>query len=163
MDENNNLIDRFYDNSLLLDVTLEIDEFFEDIACLYVYPNWFKGQLVAGPEVKKYWISVILRYEKGDIPDPEGAKVLSKLGCKVLYKKAKIKKAVKVESGTDLGPRNKPKLEDSYCWLVKVTIPKHFTTQEKIKSLEDASDLIDIESVEQTLEDGNDDSSKELS
>ena len=142
------LVNAFYDNSPLLDISLQIDQFFEDVAFLYVYDNWFDGEIVAGPSVSKYWVSVILLFPYKKMPDPEGGKVLIKLGCKVFYKKFKKKVPVDVKSPGDLDARHRPKMQEEPVWLVKVIVPRKFLKDKTRNDLELLDDELEIEDVE---------------
>lgn len=144
-------ITEFYANSPTLDLSLQIDGFFEDIANLYVYPNWFKAEIVAGPYVKKYWVSVTLKFDETCMPDPDGGAVLVNLGCKVFYKKYHQKVSVDVRSAQDLGTRHRPKTELKKCWLVKVVIPRKFFTSEQFGDLELVDDTVDTDMIEASL------------
>src|SRR5579863_9476117 len=99
------LVNQYYDNSILLDTALAVDGFFEDIAMIYPYSGWFDGEVVAGPSVKRYWVTIVLKYDFKNMPDPAAAKILTKLGCKVFYKKFKQKVEVDVVGPQDLDTR----------------------------------------------------------
>ena len=149
------LVSAYYDNSQLLDTMLEIDGFLADIADIYSYPNWFEGEIIAGPSVKRYWVTIVLKYDYHKMPDPDGGLVLTRLGCKVLYKKFKQKVEVEVKNQSDLGARNRPKTKEEPCWLVKIIIPKKFLDDKKLKDIEVMNDAgIDAESVEDSINQG---------
>lgn len=150
------IVSDYYSNTTLLDCALLVDAFFSDIAQLYAYPNWFKGEVVAGPFVKKYWVSIILKYPYGEMPDPEGGMVLINLGCKVFYKKAKQKVPVDVKGPQDLGKRHRPKEKIEPCWLIKIVIPKKFIDHENLTDLELIDKDVDVDDVEDTMNSGND-------
>ena len=54
--------------------------------------------MISGPFIKRYFVSVILRFSYEDMPDPEGAKVLKEFGIGVKYKKVKEKEIDEDES-----------------------------------------------------------------
>ena len=54
-----------------------------DTANIYAYKNWMEGEIVEGPHIDRYWVTVTLMYYKNQMPDPEGAMRLTKNGCKV--------------------------------------------------------------------------------
>lgn len=144
-------ITEFYANSPILDLSIQIDGFFEDVAGLYVYPNWFKGEIVAGPYVKRYWVSVVLKFDEQTMPDPDGGAVLVNLGCKVFYKKYKERVSVKVKDPNDLDRRGRPKMETKKCWLVKVVIPRKYFEMKNFGNLELVDDDIDTEALENSI------------
>ena len=55
-----------------------------DEADLYAYKNWEIGELVDGPEVKRYTVACTIMYPYKMMPDPRGAKRLVSIGCVVL-------------------------------------------------------------------------------
>jgi hypothetical protein len=148
------LVSSYYDNTAMLDCAIAIDGFFDDIALLYAYKNWYDGEVVAGPSVKKYWVTIILKYDYKDMPEPNGAKVLCNLGCKVFYKKFKQKVGVPVVGPQDLDQRHRPKTTIEPCWLVKIVIPKKFIDNEELQGMDELDNDIDIDQVEETLNDG---------
>ena len=153
------IVTEYYDNSIMLDTAIAIDGFFEDIACLYPYENWFDGEIVAGPSVKKYWVTIILKYDYDNMPEPAGAKVLCKLGCKVFYKKFQHKVGVPVVGPQDLdSQRHRQKTTLEPCWLVKIVIPKKFIENEELKDMDQLDNEVDVEQVEDTLNDGGENS-----
>ena len=76
------------DSSLatLLDFERVLDEL--DI---YVFKNWKDGELVAGPDVRRYTVACMFMYPEKLMPDPRGAKRLLSVGCNIQFKKTRIK------------------------------------------------------------------------
>ncbi len=66
----------------LLDFERVLDE-----ADLYAYKNWGLGELVDGPDSKRYSVSCIFMYPEKLMPDPRGGKRLINLGCTIQFKK----------------------------------------------------------------------------
>ena len=83
----------------LLDFERVLDE-----ADLYAYKNWDIGELVSGPNVRRYDVSCIFMYPYKLMPDPRGAKRLLTLGCDLKFKKTKVKVPIKIESPFDYKP-----------------------------------------------------------
>jgi hypothetical protein len=124
-------------------------EDFIDSLDIYVFKNWFEGEIVQGPDIRRYWVSMTLKYAYEEMPDPAGAERLLRHGVKVVYKKAFEEEPVEVETAEDLQPNNKPKMEKNQIWLVTVQIPRRF-----IEELDDSDlemhvddDSIDVENV----------------
>ena len=155
----NELITSYYDNSTMLTLALSIDKFLADVACIYPYRGWFNGEVVAGPTVKRYWVSMILKYDYKDMPDPEGGMVLVRLGCKVFYKKFKQKVEVEIKDRSDFDKRDRPKTKIEPCWLIKIVIPKKFLENEKLQDLEILDQDIEVENVEDAMNAGMNDTS----
>lgn len=147
----NSLINDYFDNSVLLDTALGIENFLSEVAGIYPYKNWYDGEIIAGPSVKRYWVTLILKYDYDKMPDPKGGMVLLKMGCKVYYKKFKKKVPVKVKTPNDLTQRGKAKLIEEPIWLVKLVIPRKFIDKKNIDELESIDDQIDIDQVESVL------------
>ena len=40
-------------------------------------PNWFKGEIVEGPEIEKYWVTVTLMYPHKLMPTPGAERILA--------------------------------------------------------------------------------------
>ena len=141
----NNLVTAFYDNSVLLNVALNIEKFLSEDAILYPYKGWEEGELISGPFIKRYFVSVILRFSYEDMPDPEGAKVLKEFGIGVKYKKVKEKEIDEDESSK----QNKEVTKSVYIWYVQLDIPHALVTdQRQAEQLKDIEDMIDIEAIE---------------
>jgi hypothetical protein len=155
------IINQYYDNSILLDTAMAVDGFFEDIAMIYPYANWYDGEVVAGPSVKRYWVTIVLKYDFKKMPDPAAAQILTKLGCKVFYKKFKQKVEVDVVGPQDLDKRKRPKMRVEPCWLVKVVIPKKFIENEELKGMDQLDDEVDVDQVEDSLNAGSKNTAKE--
>ena len=114
----------------LTDIMIQVEDFFDSLD-LYVFKNWFDAEIVDGPVVKRYWVSIILQTKYTDMPDPSGAERLMSRGCKVDYKKAKQETARDPQSSDDLQPgTNKPVMDQETVWLIEIQIPRRFIGQE---------------------------------
>ena len=89
----------------LLDFERVLDE-----ADLYAYKNWELGELVRGPDNKKYSTACVFMYPEKLMPDPRGGKRLIRLGCTIKFKKTKIE--VPVKSNTAPGQGGNPESAD---------------------------------------------------
>jgi hypothetical protein len=137
----------------LMDFERVIDEL--DV---YVFKNWKKGELVAGPEYEKYFITCTFMWPYKLMPDPRGGEKLLDYGCTVTYKKDKLKYAVKAESPDDFESGTKmPKMTTSPIWLVEITMPKKLMKDIHQGSVELENEKLDIEDIEQAYETGMDD------
>lgn len=120
-----------------------------DEADLYAFRNWELGELVAGPEVKKYTVTCTFMYPYKLMPDPSGAKRLIRIGCKLKFKKTKIKVPVKVENRDDMiGGTNYPKSKMKTVWLVLIQIPRELITDVREGSIELADQTIDLSALD---------------
>lgn len=120
-----------------------------DEADIYAFRNWAIGELVDGPIIKRYDIICTFMWPKKMMPDPRGAKRLLPLGCKIGYKKTKIKVPIQVKAPDDFQPgSNYPKLIDREVWIVNISIPKHLINDIKEGSVDIADRTIDLEDLE---------------
>lgn len=116
-----------------LDVLMQVDEYLDTLN-VYAYPNWFKGEIVEGPEIEKYWVTVTLMYPHKLMPDPTGAERILASGGKVYYAKDKLKTAAKLvtpEDSADVPDPRRPglpaaKMVERPVWLVTLEIPRTF-------------------------------------
>ena len=110
----------------LMDVMLDIEDYLDNNN-LYVFDNWFKGQLVNGPVVKKYWIEVTFKYDWKQMPDPEGGLRLTQHGTKISFEKSHQLVPVPINSPDDYEPgTKKPRMRKEKVWLVHMKIPRRF-------------------------------------
>lgn len=92
---------------------------------LYVFKNWEDGELLAGPQVSRYFVTCKFMWPEKDMPDPVGAERLLEYGCKVTFQKNKILVPRKVRKPSDFRPGTKKgKIDPHPIWVVEITIPK---------------------------------------
>lgn len=113
---------------------------------LYAFKNWILGELISGPEVKRYTVACTFMWPAHLMPDPKGAKRLLPFDCKVKFKKTKMKVPRKVEDEDDFQPGiNKPKLDEMSIWLVEIIMPKDLIADIRSGSIELEGQKIDLE------------------
>ncbi len=148
-------------NIYLTETTLEYLMDFErvlDNVDMYAYPNWSKGELVAGPEFEKYFVTCTFMWPRKNMPDPNGASRLLMYGCKVFYQKDDLVYPVKIESPDDYrddGSR-KARLAKMPIWLVKIVMPKKLMYDIQQGSVEIEGETIDLEDIESAYEENLD-------
>ena len=158
-----NFLKRLSDSSSLTDVLIQMEDFLDSLD-LYVFKNWFDGEIVDGPNVSRYWVSMTLKYDYKDMPDPAGGLRLLKHGAKVKFRRGK-EEDTETKSSLDqsemqriLAVQNQPaqpfrpdqtfndpeypeQLPLKKIWLIDIEIPRQF-----IEDLEDDDlDLYDKE------------------
>ena len=116
-----------------LDVLMQVDEYLDTLN-VYAYPNWFKGEIVEGPEIEKYWVTVTLMYPYKLMPDPDAALRLKKHGARVFYGKDVFKEPKKIMTPDDLEPtgedgKRRPKRISKPIWLVTIEMPRQFVSE----------------------------------
>lgn len=146
----NKLINQFYDNTTMLEVAMNIEQFLSDDAMIYPYKNWYKGELISGPFIQRYSVVVILKYDYEDMPDPEGGKVLTKFGVKVYYKKSN-EKMIDVEASEE---KREKVYKNKKNWLIKLVIPRDLVANEdQEKMLANMEEMLDVDSLQDALDD----------
>jgi len=133
----------------LLDFERVLDE-----ADLYAFRNWISGELVQGPDVKRYTVSCIFMWPYKLMPDPRGAKRLVAIGCTIQFAKSKIKVPVEIENYEDYVPGTRyPKMKERPVWFVKITIPTELMNEIKDGSIDLADQDIDLQEIEDAYTD----------
>lgn len=150
MPNNPQLFKRLSDSESLTDVLIQMEDFMDSLD-LYVFKNWFEGEVVQGPDIRRYWVSMTLKYDYKEMPDPAGAERLLRHGAKVAYRKAKEEVPVEVKSPEDLEPSKKPKMELKEIWLVDIQIPRRF-----IEELDDSDLEMHVDDEQVDVEDVSD-------
>ena len=127
-------LDNLVDSSSDLNVLIEFEEVLDNLH-IYSYKNWEYGEVIAGPDVSRYWITVTLMYPYTMMPDPDAALRLIKHGAKVYFKKDTLEEPVKITKPEDLGDPDpetgkiKPKRKKTKVWLVTIEIPRDFVDE----------------------------------
>lgn len=126
--------------STLLDFERCLDE-----ANLYAFKNWELGELVDGPNVKKYTVTCMFMWPNKRMPDPSGAKRLLSLGCVIKFKKTKLKVPVKIEDYDDFVPGTRyPKMAKKSIWLVSIQMPTELMNDIREGSIDLAGQSVDL-------------------
>lgn len=137
-------IKKLHDSQTLLDILLSLEDWFDSLD-LYSFKNWFDGQVVEGPTVKRYWVSITLMYDYKKMPDPAGGTRIIKNGGKVIYQRARKEKTdqADVEKTMRNASTDERDLPTKPVWLVTITIPRRFiddVLDQDIAGFEDALD-----------------------
>jgi len=124
-----------------------------DESDVYAYRNWKHGELVDGPNVKKYVVQCTFMWPAKLMPDPRAGKRLMSLGARIHFKKTKIKVPIKVESADDYEQGTHfPKLIDQSIWLVRITLPKSLMNDIREGSVDIADQTFDLEDIDEAYE-----------
>jgi hypothetical protein len=128
----------------LLDFERVLDE-----SDLYAYRNWDLGELVQGPDVRRYSVSCIFMWPYDLMPNPKGARRLTNIGCKIKFAKSKIKVPMEIKNYEDYVPGTRyPKMEERKVWFVYIEIPKELLDDIKEGSIDLAGQTIDLEDID---------------
>jgi hypothetical protein len=135
--------------SVILDFERVLDE-----ADLYAFKNWELGELVQGPVTKRYSVGCMFMWPFKLMPDPRGAKRLLHLGCKILWKKTKIRVPVEVVDYEDFQPGTRyPKMKERAIWLIYIEMPKELMDDIREGSIDLADQTIDLNDLDEAYDD----------
>ena len=152
-------IESIYEGNTALDMLLEFEGILDDLH-LYAYKNWKKGEVIAGPDISRYWVEVILMYPEKLMPDPQGAMRLTQHGCYVYFQKEELIVAKEIKDPDDLETNSqgerKPKKIKKPIWLVKIVMPRHFVDEFTGNQIEVNGVEIDMADVDSAYDEGLD-------
>jgi hypothetical protein len=135
--------------SVILDFERVLDE-----ADLYAFKNWELGELVQGPVTKRYSVGCMFMWPFKLMPDPRGAKRLLHLGCKILWKKTKIRVPVEVKDYEDFQPGTRyPKMAYRSIWLIYIEMPRELMDDIREGSIDLADQTIDLNDLDEAYND----------
>lgn len=133
----------------LLDFERVLDE-----SDLYAFRHWDLGELVDGPEIKRYNVSCTFMYPLKKMPDPRGAKRLLAVGCNIKFKKTKVKVPVEIKDPGDYKPGTHfPKMTEREIWLVRIEMPKTIMNDIREGSIDLAGQTIDLSDLDDAYAD----------
>jgi hypothetical protein len=139
-----------------LEALMDMERVLDDLN-LYAFKNWKKGELVAGPQFEKYFISATFMWPHRKMPDPRGGQRLLDYRCQVTYHQDKLEFPIKVRNYDDFRPGTKvPRLGSVDVWLVTITMPKSLMKDIKRGAVELENETIDMEDIEDAYEQGLD-------
>jgi hypothetical protein len=143
-------LDSAFSSDNVLDILMEFERTLDNLD-IYVFKNWIKGEIVEGPQIDRYWITVSLMYPYKMMPDPAGAERLVDHGCKVWYGKEVLKYVAKIQGEDDYevdeNGQLKAKVLKSPVWVVKITMPRHFVDEMQTDKVDTDSGKVDMEDV----------------
>lgn len=95
---------------------------------IFSYKNWLLGELIHGPKINRYWFKTVWMFKQSEMPDPDGALRLAKIGCKVLFKKDTLAQPRKLVTPQDWEDRSSKKvqLDEIPIWLVSIAMPMKY-------------------------------------
>ena len=117
-------VENVYDNDTAFTILKDFERVLDQLD-LYVYDNWENGELVAGPEITRHFITCSFMWPREEMPDPMGGKRLLDYDCKVSFARDKIIKPRKIRKPDDIRPMTKKgKLDTHPIWIVEIMMPK---------------------------------------
>ena len=148
---------KIYMTDSALNTLLDFERIIDELD-IYTFDHWKAGELVAGPDYEKYFVTCTFMWPYKHKPDTRGAKRLADYGCVVKYRKDVLEYPIKLKSPSDFEAGTKmPKMGRLPIWLVTVTVPKKLMQEITQGSLELEGETIDAEDIDQSYEEGMDD------
>jgi len=119
-----NNINQIYNSNTQFSVLKDFERVLDELD-IYVYDNWEDGELVAGPEIERHWVTCSFMWDYKSMPDPDGGKRLTDYDCKVSFEKTHFISPRKIKTPDDLRPMSKKgKLDRHPVWVVTIKMPK---------------------------------------
>jgi hypothetical protein len=119
-----NNINQIYNSNTQFSVLKDFERVLDELD-IYVYDNWEDGELIAGPEIERHWVTCSFMWNYKSMPDPEGGKRLTDYDCKVSFEKTHFISPRKIKTPDDLRPMSKKgKLDRHPVWVVTIKMPK---------------------------------------
>ena len=113
-----------YDSNTNFQVLKDFERVLDELD-IYVYDNWEDGELAAGPNVERHWVTCSFMWPRDKMPDPMGGKRLVDYDCKVKYQKEQVMVPRKIKDPNDMRPGTKKgKLDRMPVWVVEIQMPK---------------------------------------
>ena len=117
-------IENIYGSNNSLNLLKDFERVIDELD-IYVYDNWFDGELVEGPKESRYYVQCTFMWPKERMPEPVGGKRLLEYGCKVEFAESKLAKVRKIKTPDDIRPGTKKgKIDHKDIWMVRITMPK---------------------------------------
>jgi hypothetical protein len=117
-------VETIYNNNSSLAVLKDFERVLDEMD-VYVYDNWIDGELASGPKIDRHWVSAEFMWPLKKMPDPDGARRLIEIGCRVKYSKTDMIEPRKIRSPNDFRPGTKKgKLDSHPIWIVSIMMPK---------------------------------------
>ena len=160
----NNLVKRISKTNNLLNMLLEFEDVLDTLD-IYAFENWFKGELLEGPILKRHYVIVRLIYKHDEMPDPAAVKRLMARGCIVAYDKDVLITPKKVKTFADVEIKEQPdgkirymaKKQRDPVWVVTIEMPRHYVDKFQTDIIEaDEDNFVDTEdmNVESEIDSG---------
>lgn len=156
------------DSPHLLDHLIQCEDVLDSLD-VYVARNWFEGEVVAGPMVRRHWTSFSLLYPKDKMPDPKAALRLLKHGVRVDFSKvarAEDDEFRPLDSGnaSPVGSsktrvEEKDAEEAEWFWLVKIDFPRRLLGQMDAAEADYYEDDVEMDDVQDAQDSGINDES----
>ena len=133
-----------------LDLMMEFERTLDN-ANVYAYKNWMCGEIVDGPNIDRYWVTVKIMYPHTLMPDPRGGQRLEKFGCKVSYEKDLLEVPVNIEppKNAERTARKHAKMVKRKVWIVTIVMPRRYLDERILDGIaqDEASATVNIDDI----------------
>ena len=154
-------LDRNINRNSALDILMRVDAVLDNLN-VYAYKNWIEGEIVKGPHIERYWVTVTFMYPHKLMPDPEGAMRIIDNGGKVYFEQDELITAAKLRTPDDVEPMGDPrrpgmpaaKKVKRSVWLVTIELPRTFMDAMTANKVQIDDLNIDTDAVESAYDDG---------
>jgi hypothetical protein len=125
----------------LLEILLQCEDILDSLD-IYVFKHWLNGEVVQGPKIRKFWVTLSLKYDYEDMPDPRAALRLLKHGVYVKYNKVKVE-----HLHTD---------DEHHCWILDMEFPRKLLNGMNNSGVDFYNQEVDADDVNQAEDEGVD-------
>lgn len=151
----NDNLKKISQTNTLLDMLLDFEGVLDDLD-IYVFKNWYDGEIIQGPTLRRYWIDVKLMFPYEKMPDPDALLRLQKADCVVKMYKGQLTEPVKVRSVEDTElvskdgiSRRRAKTKTSEVWFVEISMPRRYVDEFSTERVEtEDEEYIDLEDIQ---------------
>lgn len=117
-------IETVYSSNNSLNILKDFERVLDELD-LYVFDNWFDGELVSGPNESRYFVDCTFMWPKDKMPDPNAGLRLIEYGCEVKVSENVLRSVRKIKTPDDIRPgTRKGKIDTKEIWLIKIIMPK---------------------------------------
>ena len=117
-------VEQIYGSNNSLNILKDFERVLDELD-IYVYDNWFDGELVQGPVESRYFVECTFMWPREKMPDPQGGLKLKDYGCEVKYAESVFSTVRRIKKPGDIRPGTKKgKIDLEPIWMVKICMPK---------------------------------------
>ncbi len=154
-------LQKIEDSPHLLDILLQCEDILDSLD-IYVYRNWFDGEVIEGPIVKRHWVSMTLLFPLLKMPDPRAIPRLLKHGARVTF--GRVHREPNTHSEEDQFEQlednsreaTKEQQEKDTFWMITINFPRRLLNQIESAETDGYDDMVDADDVDSGLDAGLD-------
>lgn len=151
-------LEKLEDSPHLLDLLIQMEDVLDSLDT-YVFRNWFDGEIVEGPKVRRYWLDMTLMFPAKKMPDPRAGLRLLKHGVRVDFRKGTQEEGGEYRDVSGIEGKG-DKADNHTVWLVRISVPRRLISDIGAGELDFYEDeLDDVEDVEDAQDSGMNDES----